>query len=87
MARGKSARTGRRQPARRITGEASGGFTEEERAAMRERARELKATARRGAGAGKANGEGDVLARIAEMPEPDRAMAARLHAIVKASAP
>ena len=57
------------------------GFTAEERAAMKERARELKAAG------GKAQGEADVLAKIAEMPEPDRAMAERLHAIVKASAP
>ena len=57
------------------------GFTAEERAAMRERAKELKAAA------GKADGEADVLAKIAEMPEPDRVMAERLHAIVKASAP
>jgi uncharacterized protein YdhG (YjbR/CyaY superfamily) len=61
------------------------GFTDEERAAMRERAQELKATGRRGAGKG--DGESDVLAKIAAMPEPDRAMAERLHAIVKASAP
>ena len=52
---------------------------------MKERARELKA-ARRGAG-GRADGESDVLAKIAEMPEPDRAMAERLHAIVKANSP
>ena len=57
------------------------GFTAEEKAAMRERARELKAAA------GKAEAESDVLAKIAEMAEPDRAMAERLHAIVKASAP
>jgi len=60
---------------------ASKGFTDEERAAMRERARELRSAAR------KADGESDVLAKIAEMPEPDRAMAERLHAIVKANAP
>src|SRR5204863_3187520 len=59
----------------------------EERAAMRERARELKGTARRGARAGKSDGERDVLAKIADMAESDRAMAERLHAIVKASAP
>ena len=52
-------------------------FTDEERAAMKERAQELKAEAR----------ESDVLAKIAEMPEPDRAMGKRLHAIIKASAP
>ena len=63
------------------------GFTDEERAAMKERAQELKAAARRGPRAGKADGESDVLAKIAEMPEPDRAKAKRLHAIIKASAP
>jgi hypothetical protein len=63
------------------------GFTDEERAAMKERARELKAAARRGPRADKADGERAVLAKIAEMPEPDRAMAERLHAIIKASAP
>ena len=63
-------------------GKKSTGFTDEERAAMKERAQELKAEARR-----KADGESDVLAKIAEMPGPDRAMAERLHAIIKASAP
>ncbi len=67
------------------TGDKAGGFTAEERAAMKERARELKADAR--ADKNKSSGESDVLAKIAEMPEPDRAMAERLHAIVKASAP
>ncbi|MEW6756018.1 MAG: DUF1801 domain-containing protein [Candidatus Latescibacterota bacterium] len=61
------------------------GFTDEERAAMRERAQELKAEAR--AGKGKAEGQNAVLAKIAEMPEPDRAMAKRLHAIVETTAP
>jgi uncharacterized protein YdhG (YjbR/CyaY superfamily) len=65
----------------------SKGFTKEERAAMKERAQELKADARRGSRAGKADGETDVLAKIAEMPEPDRAMAERLHVIIKANAP
>jgi uncharacterized protein YdhG (YjbR/CyaY superfamily) len=69
------------------TNEQSKAFTDEERAAMRERAREIKAATRRGARAGKADGESDVLAKIAEMPESDRALAERLHAIVKASAP
>jgi len=69
------------------TGRASKGFTDEERAAMKERARELKAAAPRGPRAGKADGESDVLAKIAEMPKPDRAMGERLHAIIKASAP
>jgi uncharacterized protein YdhG (YjbR/CyaY superfamily) len=69
------------------TGKTFEGFTAEERAAMKERAQELKAEARRGPRADKADGESDVLAKIAEMPEPDRAMAKRLHAIIKASAP
>ena len=63
----------------------SKGFTDEERGAMQERAKELKAEARRGAA--RADGERDVLAKIAEMPEPDRAMGERLHALIKASAP
>ena len=63
----------------------SEGFTAEERAAMRERAKELKAEER--ANKNRAAGESAVLAKIAEMPEPDRAMAERLHEIVKASAP
>ena len=61
------------------------GFTGEERAAMKERAKELKAEAR--ANKNRAEGESDVLAKIAEMPEPERAMAKRLHAIITASAP
>jgi uncharacterized protein YdhG (YjbR/CyaY superfamily) len=60
------------------------GFTDQERAAMKERAQELKAAGKR---AGKADGESAVLEKIAEMPEPDRAMGERLHAIIKASAP
>jgi hypothetical protein len=63
------------------------GFTDEERAAMQERAKELKAASRRGTGTGKADGERDVLAKIAEMAEPDRTMAERIDALVKASAP
>ena len=70
-----------------VTGKAVKGFTDEERVAMKERAQELKAEGRRGPRSKKADGEGDVLAKIAEMPEPDRAMAERLHAIIKASAP
>jgi uncharacterized protein YdhG (YjbR/CyaY superfamily) len=69
------------------TGQTFKGLTDEERAAMKQRTRELKAEARRGPRADKADGERDVLAKIAEMPEPDRAMAERLHAIIKASAP
>jgi uncharacterized protein YdhG (YjbR/CyaY superfamily) len=67
--------------------EGSSRFTAEERAAMKERARELKAESRRAKRPGKADGESDVLAKIAEMPEPDRVMAERLHALIKASAP
>ncbi len=63
------------------SGKTSKGFTDEERAAMKERAQELKAAA------GKAEGESAVLAKIAELPAADRALAKRLHAIVKASAP
>jgi len=61
------------------------GWTADEKAAMKERAKEMKAEARRSAD--KADGERDVLAKIAEMPGPDRAMAERLHALIKASAP
>jgi uncharacterized protein YdhG (YjbR/CyaY superfamily) len=64
-------------------GKTSKGFTEVERVAMKERAQELKAAAR----AGKADGESAVLAKIAAMPEPDRAISERLHAIIRASAP
>jgi len=63
------------------------GLTVEERGAMKERVKELKAAARRGPRADKADGESDVLAKIAEMQERDRAMAERLHAVIKASAP
>ena len=57
------------------------GFTDEERAAMKDRVEEQKVAAR------KAEGESDLLAKIAEMPEPDRAMAKRIHAVITASAP
>ncbi len=75
-----------RKPARRASAKdrASAGFTEEERAAMREHVRELKAATRRGPGADE---EGDVLAKIAEMPERDRVLGRRVHEIVRASAP
>ena len=72
---------GTRKPTQRTADKASGGFTDEERAAMKERVQELKAAMN------KADGESDLLAKIAEMPEPDRSMAERLHAIIKASAP
>ncbi|HEY1277311.1 MAG TPA: DUF1801 domain-containing protein [Thermoleophilaceae bacterium] len=75
MAETKTAKKGGRKPAAKRTG--AKGFTAEERAAMRERARELKSE----------SGESDVLAKIAEMPKADRDMAERLHALIKASAP
>jgi len=78
MAQSKPATKPARRPAKTATATPSKGFTAEERAAMRERARELKSSA---------DGEADALAKIAEMGESDRAMAERLHAIVKASAP
>jgi len=71
--------------AKNATRKQTSGFTDEERAAMKERAKELKAEAR--GEKARADGERDVLAKIAEMPGPDRAMAKRLHAIVKAKAP
>ena len=66
-------------PKKSTTGKKSKGFTAEERAAMKERVQELKGS--------KADGESAVLAKIAAMPEPDRALGKRLHAIIKASAP
>jgi uncharacterized protein YdhG (YjbR/CyaY superfamily) len=62
-------------------------WTDEERAAMKERAKEMRAGARRGKRADKADGESDLLAKIAEMPPADRAMAERIHALIKATAP
>jgi uncharacterized protein YdhG (YjbR/CyaY superfamily) len=85
MAEKKPAKTRTKQSPKSTTRKTSKGFTDDERAAMRERAQELKATGRRGRSAG--NGESDVLAKIAGMPEPDRAMAERLHGLIKASAP
>jgi uncharacterized protein YdhG (YjbR/CyaY superfamily) len=63
------------------------GFTDEERDAMKERAKELKSAARRGPGGKKADEEGAVLEKIAEMPDHDRALAERIHAVIKAGAP
>ena len=63
------------------------GFSDEERAAMKDHAEELKAASRRGSRATKADGESDLRAKIAEMSEPDRGMAERLHAIIMDSAP
>jgi uncharacterized protein YdhG (YjbR/CyaY superfamily) len=79
--------TQRSARSRTASGTASTGFTAEERAAMKERAQEVKAEGRRGPRAGKADAESAVLAKIAEMPEPDRGMAERLHAIIRDSAP
>jgi uncharacterized protein YdhG (YjbR/CyaY superfamily) len=82
MAERKPAKKGRRKSAQSTaTKKKSKGFTDEERAAMKERAQELKAEAR------KADGESALLAKVAEMPKTDRVMAKRLHAIVKANAP
>jgi uncharacterized protein YdhG (YjbR/CyaY superfamily) len=77
----KSAKTTNAKKSSSARSKRSTGFTAEERAAMKERARELKAEASR------EQGERDALAKIAEMPESDRAMAERVHAIVKATAP
>ncbi len=74
-----------RKPAK--TGTEFKGLTDDERAALKDRTQELKAEARRGRRADKAGDESAVLAKIAEMPGPDRAMAKRLHALIKASAP
>lgn len=71
----------------RTRDKASGGWTDEERAAMKEHAEELKKAKRRGGKASRADGEADVLAKIAELPDSDRVMAERIHAIVKATAP
>ena len=74
------------KPATKVAAKRSAsGFTAEEKAAMREYAQELKAASRPGRKA--ADGEADLLARVAAMPEPDRVMATRIHAIVRASAP
>ena len=83
MAKKKPAKAGTQKSAKTTTAK----FTDEERAAMKERVQELNAVARRGPRADKADGESVVLAKIAEMPKPDRAMGERLHAIIKASAP
>ena len=69
------------------TGTRYEGFTDEERAAMKDRVQEMKVAARRAPRADEADGESEVLAKIAEMPTSDRAMGERLHAVIKASAP
>jgi uncharacterized protein YdhG (YjbR/CyaY superfamily) len=85
MAEKKPAKKSTHKSARstRATGKASTGFTDEERAAMREHVKELKRAGR----GGKAEDESAVLEKIAGMPEPDRTMGQRLHALIKASAP
>ena len=89
MTERKPAKKGTKKSAKSATviAKASRGFTDEERLAMREHVQELKAAARRGPGAGKADEESAVLAKIDAMPAPDRAMGKRLHAVIKASAP
>src|ERR1700682_4288125 len=83
MAERKPAKKATQKSAKSTTasGKTSKGFTDEERGAMKARVQELRAAA------DKADGESALLAKLAEMPEPDRAMGKRLHAIIKASAP
>ncbi len=89
MAERKPAKRGTQKSAKSTTaiGKTVKGFTDEERVAMKERVQELKSAARLGPRADKADGESAVLAKIAEMPAPDRAIGKRLHVIIKASAP
>jgi uncharacterized protein YdhG (YjbR/CyaY superfamily) len=79
--------TDSRKPAQNTTSTAARGFTAEEKAAMKDHAVELKTAARRGTRATKADGEADLLAKIAEMPARDRDLAERLHALITATAP
>jgi uncharacterized protein YdhG (YjbR/CyaY superfamily) len=85
----KTTRRANQKPAKRTSAtiEKSEGFTQEERAAMKERAKELKAASRRRPREEELDGETAVLAKIDEMSEPDRSMGKRLHALIKASAP
>jgi uncharacterized protein YdhG (YjbR/CyaY superfamily) len=85
MAERKAPKTAAKRPAKSTTGKPAEGFTAEERAAMKERAKELKAEGRRAVA--REDGERDVLAKIAEMGQPDRAKAEQVHAIVTDSAP
>jgi hypothetical protein len=89
MAERKSAVTKSKQPTKKrpAAGKAANVWSDEERAAMQESARERKATARRGSGDERAAGEREVQAKIAEMPQSERSMAKRIHAIVSASVP
>lgn len=84
-----STEQGKQKSSKRTTAtrKTSKAFTEEERAAMKERSQELKREAHQGSRAKKGDGEADVLAKIAEMPEQDRRLGERIHAIVKANAP
>jgi uncharacterized protein YdhG (YjbR/CyaY superfamily) len=85
LAESKPRKKDRQKSTKSSTGKSSKGFTPEERAAMKERARELKAEERMKED--RAAGEKAVLAKIAEMPQPDRAMAKKLHALIKNTAP
>jgi uncharacterized protein YdhG (YjbR/CyaY superfamily) len=87
MADKKPATTNARKRSGGTAGKEAARFSEDERAAMKERAREVEAERRRGRRGAKADGEADLLAKIAEMPEPDRALAERVHALVTAAAP
>jgi uncharacterized protein YdhG (YjbR/CyaY superfamily) len=89
MSAKKATKKATKKAATKAASKSAAGFTDDERAAMQERARELKAESRPGAGSkkGDAAGEADVLAKIAAMPEPDRSLATRIHAVVKESAP
>jgi uncharacterized protein YdhG (YjbR/CyaY superfamily) len=82
-----TATKGTRKSATTTAGKASKGFTEEERAAIREYRRELRAASRRSPRAAQEDGESDVLAKISEMVGLDRVLAERLHAIIKTTAP
>lgn len=87
MTERKSAKTSTRQSARGSNDAPTATFTDEEKAAMKEYARELKTASRRGSKATREDGENDLLSKIAEMPEPDRSMAERIHAIIKSAVP
>ena len=82
----KSAKKGTQKSPAKSAGKPT-GFTDEERAAMSDRIQELKQDKGRGRRTGEVDGESIVLAKIAELPQPDRAMAERLHAIIKANGP
>ena len=82
-----AAKKSSQKSAKSATGKTSKGFTAEERQAMKEHAQELKAASRSRSGAGKEDGESDLLAKIAAMPPSDRSLGERLHAIIKANAP